>query len=260
MKIVVLGAGNVATHMSLALKEAGHSIIKVYSRTKVNAEELASRIGCLSTNNIKELPVDADVYLFSIKDDVLSDIAHQVSKIVTNLDSVFIHTAGSVPLDIFENCSRRYAVLYPMQTFSKKREIDFHKVPCFIESSDEVSLECVSNLARSITNTYKYASSYERTRMHLAAVFACNFTNHCYRLAEQIVEKEGFDFSLFLPLIEETAHKVSIMSAREAQTGPMVRNDKSVMDYQLGLITNERTRMLYRLMAESIYEDSSNSN
>lgn len=249
MRIVIVGSGNVATHMSLALKEVGYDIVQVYSKTMANAVALSERLSCAATDRVEGILPDADVYIFSIKDKALEDVAAQMK---VNGGACFIHTAGSMPMDVFRSMVSRYGVLYPMQTFSKGRDVDFRDVPCFIEASDDDTLSMIRTMAESITTRCEECSSEKRKKMHLAAVFACNFTNHCYHLAERIVEKEGLDFSLFHPLIRETASKVMTMSPRDAQTGPMVRWDTNVMDMQIALIDDERTRDIYRLMAESI--------
>ena len=168
---------------------------------------------------------------------------------------MMIHTAGSVPMSIFQGKARHYGVLYPMQTFSKNREVDFRPIPCFIEASDAQTLDTIQQLAEGISERVVEASSERRRKLHLAAVLACNLTNHCYRLAERVLEEEQTDFQLFLPLIMETARKVTQLSPREAQTGPMVRYDTQVMERQMQLLSDERTRQIYRLMAESIHED-----
>lgn len=255
MKTVIIGSGNVATHLSLALKKAGQEITQVFSRTLSNANELALKVSCHATNRIEDIITDADIYIFSIKDDALREMAEAVAERLTNSNAVFIHTAGSMQLSIFEGLTPHYAVLYPMQTFSKSKEINFREVPCFVEFSNNYSQKIVLCLAEKITERIQEASSEKRRVMHLAAVFACNFTNHCYRLAEKFIEEQDIDFSLFIPLIQETSRKVTTMSPKKAQTGPMVRNDRNVMGKQLELIKDERTRQIYRLMAESIYED-----
>ena len=150
-----------------------------------------------------------------------------------------------------------YGVLYPMQTFSKDRAVNFRDIPCFIEACDSKTLEIINSLASKVSEHVVEVSSDKRKKLHLAAVFACNMVNHCYRLAEKVLEEEDLDFSLYQPLIQETANKVKELSPRKAQTGPMVRYDRTIMDAQIALIPDERTRQIYRLMADSIHEDSS---
>ena len=254
MRIVFIGSGNLATHLSLALQAVGEDIAQVFSRTEEHAKELAEKLGCNYTVNIDEIEKNADIYIFSVKDDAISGIAAAVCK--NTSDAVFVHTAGSVPMDVFKDYAMHYGVLYPMQTFSKARRVDFRPIPCFIEGSNEQTLDLIRHLAESISNQVVLADSEKRRKLHLAAVLACNLTNHCYRLAERVLEEAQMDFRLYLPLIDETAKKVSEMSPRDAQTGPMVRYDVNVMNRQLELLSDERTRQIYRLMAESIHEDS----
>ena len=169
-----------------------------------------------------------------------------------------------MPMDVFKSHALQYGVLYPMQTFSKNRRVSFREIPCFIEASSPEALATVRALAASISDHVVDCDSEKRKKMHLAAVLACNLTNHCYRLAERVLEAEQIgvleaeqiDFRLFLPLIEETARKVKTLSPKEAQTGPMVRYDQNVMQMQMAMLPDARTREIYRLMAESIHDDS----
>ena len=286
MQIVFLGSGNLATNLSLALKAAGEDIIQIFSRTKENAQALADKLHCDSCTSINDIRTDADVYIFSVKDDALPSLIEQLSvKFSSSLPTgesggksdvdnigvcargpIFLHTAGSVPMSVFPSNIQTpprgleglsYGVLYPMQTFSKDRAVNFREIPCFVEASDNATLGIIKDMASKISDNVVECSSDKRKKLHLAAVFACNMTNHCYRLAEKVLEEEGIDFSLYQPLIQETANKVRELSPRKAQTGPMVRYDKNVMDAQIALINDERTRQIYRLMADSIHEDSS---
>ena len=269
-KIVFLGSGNLATNLSLALKAAGEEIIQIFSRTQENAQALADKLHCASCTSINDIRTDADVYIFSVKDDALPSLIEQLSQHLNSpsgagggdYNPILLHTAGSVPMSVFpetmhyELCTMNYGVLYPMQTFSKDRSVNFREIPCFIEASDNSTLEEIKGIASKVSDHVLEMSSEKRRKLHLAAVFACNMTNHCYRLAEKVLEEEGIDFSLYLPLIQETANKVKELSPRKAQTGPMVRYDRNIMDAQIALINDERTRQIYRLMADSIHEDS----
>ena len=264
MKIAVIGSGNLATHLSLALKNSGNDIIQVFSRNIDNARCLADKLACKAISpdssnsceaidNINKVSKYAEAYIIAVKDDAIRDVAEKLCH--ESPDAIFIHTAGSVTIDVFEGLAKRYGVLWPIQSLSKNAEVDFRKVPCCIEASDNETLETIKKLAEGITETIRVVPSEKRKKIHLAAVFANNLTNHCYRRAERITEAEELDFSLLLPMIEETARKVTRMSPREAQTGPMVRYDQSVMSQQLELIDDERTKAIYRLMAESIHAD-----
>lgn len=255
--IVIIGSGNLATHLALALHRVGVNVMQVYSPTASHARQLADRVGAESVSSVSAIRRDADIFILSIKDDAIPAVLSALSPFPSG--SVVVHTAGSVPLDILMPHAAHSAVLYPMQTFSKSREVDFSVIPCFVESSDVVSHDAVNELASKISTRVVTLSSDKRRRLHLAAVFACNLANHCYRLAERVMQSEGLDFALLQPLIDETARKVSLMSPRDAQTGPMVRDDRKVMDSQLSLIDDDTTRAIYRLMAESIYQDHTNA-
>ncbi|MBQ7426368.1 MAG: DUF2520 domain-containing protein [Prevotella sp.] len=257
MKIVIIGSGNLATQLSLAFKAVGKDVVQVFSRTEEHAKELADKIGCNYTTLTEDIRQDADVYIFSVKDDALSGLVASICHKRPN--GLFLHTAGSMPMDIFRGHASRYGVLYPMQTFSKNRKVDFREIPCFVEGSDEEVLAEIHSMAASISDHVVDCDSEKRKKMHLAAVLACNLTNHCYRLAERLLESEQIDFQLFFPLIEETARKVKDMSPKDAQTGPMVRYDQNVMQMQMSMLSDERTREIYRLMAESIHEDHKSS-
>lgn len=256
MRIVFIGSGNLATNLSLALKDVGQNIVQIFSRTEKHAKELADRIGCDYTTNAEDIIKDADIYILSVKDDALCGLIETICPQRQN--GLFLHTAGSMPMDVFMGYATHYGVLYPMQTFSKSRHVDFCEIPCFVEACDLQTLVVVRELAESISNHVVDCDSEKRKKMHLAAVLACNLTNHCYRLAERVLEAEHIDFNLFLPLIEETARKVRTMSPKDAQTGPMVRYDQNVMNMQMSMLSDARTREIYRLMAESIHEDFNN--
>lgn len=253
MKIILLGSGNVATHLGRALLRTEHKVVQVYSRTMANAQTLASELGCDATDRVHDVRDDADVYLFSVKDDALPLLAREVKH--KNGGAVYVHTAGSVRMDVFKDCAQRYGVLYPMQTFSKSRELNFREVPCFVEGNDEQVLSIINSLAQSLSDRVVEMSSEKRKSLHLAAVFACNFTNHCYRLAERVLTDAGIDFSLYLPLIDLTARKVHDMSPRDAQTGPAIRYDESVINRHINMLDDDMMRQIYSIMSQSIHQD-----
>ena len=250
----MIGSGNLATQLSLALKDAGQEIVQIFSRTEAHAQVLAEQIGSPYTTSVDAILRDADIYILSVKDDALSTLAAAVCH--SRQQALFFHTAGSMPMDVFKGHALQYGVLYPMQTFSKKRRVNFREIPCFIEASSPSALATIRTLAEIISDHVVDCDSEKRKKMHLAAVLACNLTNHCYRLAERVLEAEQIDFRLFLPLIEETARKVRTLSPKDAQTGPMVRYDQNVMQMQMAMLPDDRTREIYRLMAESIHDDA----
>ncbi len=209
MQIVFIGAGRVAVNLAQALHTQGHGILAVYSRTMGSAEALASLVGGMATDDIDQLPLQADAYIVAVKDSVLTQLVPQLAR--GRAGCKVFHTAGSMPMSVFEGFFSHYGVIYPMQTFSKERLIDCSRVPFFIEAIDGDTLETARSIASSVSNSVNEMSGEKRRFLHLAAVFACNFANHCYALAAEVLEAHGIPFDTMLPLIEETAQKVEQM-------------------------------------------------
>lgn len=252
MKIVLIGAGNLATHLGKALHAAGHDMIQVFSRTMQSAETLASLLDAEPLTDMAQVRDDADVYIFSVKDSALEQL---VSQLCGGEKKVFLHTAGSMPMSVFRGKALHYGVLYPMQTFSKQREVDFSIIPCFIEANDEFALKQIESLAGQISHRVYQLSSEDRKYLHLSAVFACNFANHCYAASQELLQQHGIPFDVMLPLIDETAAKVHGMTPKEAQTGPAVRYDENVIGKQIQLLENQPYfQKIYDCMSKSIHE------
>ena len=252
MRVVLIGAGRLATHLGPALKTAGHDVVQVYSRTMQSAESLAKLTGASAVTDINDVVSDADVYVCALKDSVLPSLLPQLCK--GREEAVFLHTAGSLPMTVFKGYAQRYGVLYPMQTFSKERQVDFSEIPCFIEADSQTTLSVVEALAGSVSRKVVYLSSDDRRYLHLSAVFACNFVNHCYDLAGELLREHGIAFDTLLPLIDETARKVHELSPREAQTGPAVRYDENVIKSQSNMLEG-RMKEIYDIMSESIHDE-----
>ena len=252
MKVVFVGAGRLATNFARALHAAGHDITAVFSRTLSSAEALSRVVGGSPTDSIAELPIEADAFIIAVKDSVLADVAAQLSQ--GRSGQTFFHTAGSVSMSVFAQ-HPSCGVIYPMQTFSKERIVDFSRVPIFIEGNTSSSLTLARRLATSVSSKVQELSSEDRRYLHLAAVFACNFANHCYALSAQLLEQHGISFDVMLPLINETAEKVRSVHPRDAQTGPAVRYDENVLSAQRQLLADQPTlQAVYDLMSRSIHQ------
>ena len=252
MKIVLIGAGNLATHLGKALHAAGHDMVQVFSRTMQSAETLASLLDAEPLTDMAQVRDDADVYIFSVKDSALEQL---ISQLCGGEKKVFLHTAGSMPMSVFREKALHYGVLYPMQTFSKQREVDFSIIPCFIEANDEFAQKQIEGLAVQISHRVYQLSSEDRRYLHLSAVFACNFANHCYAVSQELLQQHGIPFDVMLPLIDETAAKVHGMTPKEAQTGPAVRYDENVIGKQIRLLENQPYfQKIYDCMSKSIHE------
>ena len=251
MDIVFVGAGRLATNFASALKQNGHRILAVWSRTIASAQALGAKVGCQATDKLDALPLQADAFVVAIKDAALAEVIPSLCKGREN--QVFLHTAGSMPLTVFSGYTQHGGVLYPMQTFSKERLVDFSCVPIFIEGADDVALDLARRLAESVSREVRVLSSADRKHLHLAAVFACNFSNHCYDLCAEILDQHGLSFDLMLPLIDETARKVHLLHPHQAQTGPAVRYDDNIINKHLEMLHNDSlSREIYELMSKSI--------
>lgn len=252
MQVVLIGAGNLATNLGLALRDAGHEIVSVFSRTMTSAQRLAALTGGEATDDVDTLPKKADMFIVAVKDAVLASLIAQVAK--GREGELFVHTAGSMPMSLFEGRAVRYGVFYPMQTFSKEHRASFSEIPIFLEASDYAVLGVLRLLADSISNRVFELDSSKRKFLHLAAVFACNFANHCYALSAEVLESQGIPFDVMLPLIDETARKVHALHPLRAQTGPAVRYDKNVIKMQADLLSaNPEVQELYEMLSRSIH-------
>lgn len=246
--IVLIGAGNVATHLGLALKKSNHTILEVYSKHNPSAIELAEKLKCPSTTSLNEINQNADIYIISVKDDAIANVAEHLHL----NDKIIVHTSGSVDINVIKSCSKNYGVFYPLQTFSKNKKADFKNVPICIEANNTFTFKILENLAESISNNIHKITSQQRINIHIAAVFACNFTNHFYAIADTILKSNNLSLDLLKPLIAETAEKIKNNSPLEMQTGPAIRGDKKTMDKHLKMITDKKYKQLYKLVSKSI--------
>ena len=248
MEIVIIGAGNVATHLSKALANAGNNIVQIYSRTESAAKTLANK---LNTNYIASLQLidnEADLYIFSISDNAISKLAERINI----RDKNVIHTAGSVPLSVFESAGN-HGVFYPLQTFSKSREINFKEVPLCIEANNRNFNKVLTGLAGQISDSVWQIDSIQRKQLHLSAVFACNFVNHMYALSKDLLGDKNIDFEILHPLIKETAEKAAAMDPKLAQTGPALRNDTESLKKHIELLSSyPEIQQLYTTISNSI--------
>ena len=256
MRIVLIGAGRLAAHLAPALRQAGHELLQVFSRTEASAGALAELTGAEAVTSLSDVVIDADVYVCAVKDAVLPALLPSLCK--GREEALFLHTAGSMPMSVFQDHARHYGVLYPMQTFSKERRLDFSRIPVFIEADSAATLSVVERLARSVSSTVRVLSSADRRHLHLSAVFACNFVNHCYQLAGDLLAQHDIPFETLLPLIDETAAKVHDLSPREAQTGPAVRYDENVIRMQADMLSG-LPKDLYLLMSDSIHQSQTSN-
>ncbi len=252
-RVVVLGAGRVATHLAPALVRVGYSLSQVWSRTEESARQVAEPLGVTYTTDLDSVVTDADIYIVSVADKALPEVAERLCQRANRM-ALFLHTAGSIGIEVWQHCCvEHYGILYPLQTFSKERVVDMREVSLFVEASSEETLALTEALARSLSDKVFCADSRRRAQLHIAAVFACNFANAMYDAAYRLLAEEGIPFEVLLPLIDETAAKVHTLAPQEAQTGPAVRGDREVMQRHLeALAGDEQLREIYSLISDYI--------
>ena len=238
-----------ATHFALALKEAGKEILQVYSRTEANVKALAEKVGADFTNDPEDLVSIADLYIIAVSDDALIQVAEGLNF----NNNLVVHTSGSAPIDVLKDFSSNYGVFYPLQTFSKLREVDFSEIPVCIEANNIENVEKLKSLALSLTDKIYFIDSEKRRTLHLAAVFASNFPNFMYSIAQKIVQDNELDFDMLKPLIQETAEKVQQVLPEDAQTGPAIRGDDRIMKLHVEMLKDyPEYQELYKILSEGI--------
>lgn len=243
MQTVIIGSGNVAYHLAKAFIQNGISIDQIFSRNEKELQKISSELNIsYSTENLQ----DADLYIICVSDNSVED----VSKIIAKKDCLVAHTSGSLPKEILIGEYRKSS-FYPLQTFSKTKNLDYKKIPFFIETENEEDQRILTDLASKISDNVMESTHEKRKYIHLTAVFACNFVNHLFARAKEISDAQEIPFDYFLPLINETVQKISEIEPKSAQTGPAVRNDKRILELHEQLLKDESLE-IYKTMNHSI--------
>jgi predicted short-subunit dehydrogenase-like oxidoreductase (DUF2520 family) len=249
MRITMIGSGNVSTHLAAALKNAGHRIIQVFSPNIGHASLLAYHVGAEATDDISLINAETDLYIIAVKDSAIAGIAKQLAV----HQRLIVHTSGGTELQVLLDATSQAGVFYPLQTFSKEKELDFRTVPLCIEGADEAITKLLIELGQTISNNIYPVDSGQRKILHLSAVFACNFPNYLYYVAQKLLAKHELDFNLLRPLIMETAEKVQQQFPAVVQTGPAVRKDEQTMAAHLQLLEDDVfLQTLYQLLSEGV--------
>ena len=244
MQIVLIGSGNVAFHLAKAFTEAQIPISQIFGRNTTELQKISEQFSIpFSTETL----ADADLYIISVSDSSITE----VSSLIQNENALVTHTSGSVSREAL-NGNYRKSVFYPLQTFSKSKNLDYSKIPFFIDAENENDEEILKNLASKISKNVMLANDEKRKYIHLTAVFACNFVNHLYARAKEISDSQGIPFDYFLPLIDETTQKIHELEPKLAQTGPAIRNDEKVLKLHESLLTDEEKLKIYKTLNESI--------
>ncbi|HSC52779.1 MAG TPA: F420-dependent NADP oxidoreductase [Phnomibacter sp.] len=250
MDIVIIGTGNVATVLGHAMRQAGHSIVQVYGRNAEKAESLALQLQSKATTQLEEISLHAGLYMIAVADKAISEIANQLRL----KDAMVVHTAGSVPLHLLQTISANHGVLYPLQSL-RAPHLPTAPVPLMVHANSTENLEMLLRFAKTISPIVQPCNDDNRLHLHLAAVLVNNFTNHLYKLAWDYCQQQGLDFQLLLPIIQETAQRVSAYPPAEVQTGPANRKDVSTMDRHLAMLQdNPDLKAMYQMMSSSIMD------
>ena len=263
MKTIFIGAGNVAWHLSsLFSTNKNLEITHIWSRNKKNAEFLKDRLNHnveirYSINDLDFSKTNVDLAILSITDNAFESV---LSKLILPPTCILVHTSGAQPMEILKlanhNSIINIGVFYPLQTFSKIKEVDFSSIPFCIEASSKEIEEKLTNLAKLFSDKVFQVSSTDRSVLHVAAVFACNFSNYLWTISEQILKEKNLPFNMLKPLLEETLQKALEINPSNAQTGPAVRKDDKVIKKHLEMIDEmslpTHFSSIYKLMTESI--------
>tara|TARA_X000000368_G_C23028282_1_gene711292 strand:- start:830 stop:1585 length:756 start_codon:yes stop_codon:yes gene_type:complete len=243
--IILVGSGNVSTHLGIALKKCNYNIVQVYSRSNKNAKKLAQKLNTDFTNDLAQLK-DADLIIISVNDDAISGVLSQLK------NTAIVHTSGSIGLDVFNNNFSNYGVFYPIQTFNREVDVNISEVPFCIEGNSLEFENQLTQIAKRLSGNVVVMDSEKRKQLHIAAVFACNFSNQMFAIADDLLAEKNIDFEILLPLIKQTIAKLEKDKPKTVQTGPAMRNDKTIIQEHINLIQKKEIKALYQKISTNI--------
>lgn len=251
LRVVCIGSGRLAQQLMPAFEEAGCHIVQVYNRTPQAAHELSEKLkGSSYTSDLASIVRDADLYFFTVSDDAITVLSTQLHTLLP-VDAIAVHCSGSLGLDVLPFA--RKAGFYPLQSFSANHEVSWRWIPLIITAPDEDIWELLDTIAGQISSSVYRMTEDQKSNLHVAAVFANNFSNHMLTLAESICNEHQLPFDILKPLILETFSKAILSGPRDSQTGPAVRGDEKTILKHLGLLDNHpELRNVYRVVTESI--------
>ena len=249
IKVSIIGSGNVAQHLIVALQNsiingAEMELVQVYTRQKSTLSHLLdfNKI----TDDWKTL-VEADLFIIAVSDEAISTVSEQIPY----KNKLVVHTSGGISLEAIASNNRK-GVFYPLQTFSKNKAVNFKSIPICIESQNASDYQLLQNVAQAISDSVFAINSEQRKALHVAAVFVNNFTNHLYKIGNDICIENNVPFEILKPLIQETAEKITQLSPNEAQTGPAIRNDIETINAHLSFLSDENQKNIYNILTQSI--------
>lgn len=250
-KIVVIGTGNLAEHLAISLFNNGLCVSQIFGRDIQKAKKIAKKVDAEAVNVFEDIQKNAYLYLLCISDSALPDVIKNIG-FEPNL---IVHTAGSVSVNIL-NKFANYGVFYPLQTFTKGRDVNMKNVPLCLEANTDANFEKLNNIANKISDKVIKINSIQRKQCHIAAVFACNFTNYFYTIAADLLAEQGMSFDIIKPLIRETAEKAISINPKKSQTGPAIRKNNDIINNHLQQLTNKDWKKLYSFVSECILKQT----
>lgn len=250
IRVVLLGGGNLATHLASAFAESPQiNLVQIYNRTLTSISHLSPL--CATTDVFEELK-EADVYVISVSDTAIEEIA----KKLVAVSGLVVHTSGAMPMELLKETTR-YGIFYPLQSFTKGKQVSFQNIPLCIEAKQPKDLLLLKKMATAISEKVYDMNSEQRKKAHLAAVFVNNFVNHLYKIGEDICIENNIPFEVLHPIIEETATKIKDISPKKAQTGPANRKDKNTLALHEQELNTSQLE-IYRLLSNAIIKETEN--
>ncbi|MBX2900971.1 MAG: DUF2520 domain-containing protein [Cyclobacteriaceae bacterium] len=249
-----IGSGNLAWHLAPAFDNAGFVVKEVYSPNPQHAEALTERLYQAEVKATLDFSTStSSIFILAVRDEAIAQVAREI---ILPDEAVLIHTSGSVPITELQYAATPHVgVLYPLQTFSKERKVDFSSIPLFVETVTDEAATVVLALSKALSKQVRKITSEERKALHVAAVFASNFTNHMLTLARQVMQQNSLEFNWLKPLITETLNKSLTIGPHHAQTGPAKRGDLEILDNHLQFLSeDERATEIYRIISQHIID------
>ncbi|HEY0297609.1 MAG TPA: DUF2520 domain-containing protein [Arachidicoccus sp.] len=251
MKITIIGTGNVATVLGKTFLHNGHTILQVAGRREAAAKELSDTLKCPYSLNVGELNQNSDLYIITVSDSVIAQI---VNEIIIPQESIIVHTAGGVSINVFQGKFPNYGVLYPLQSLRKEND-SLPEIPFFIDGNNEATKNTLYNFTKLLYDKVSFSSDEQRLKLHVAAVLTANFSNFLYCLAHDFCENENIDFKNLIPLMQEGVNRLQQFNPAEMQTGPAIRKDESTITKHLNILNSyPETKSVYQFLSQSIVE------
>ena len=248
MNVTLIGSGNVATTLGKLIKNAGHTFLQVISRNELHAKTLAGMLNAEACTDVSKINSQADIYIIAVSDNTINSIAEDL-----NLPGkIVVHTSGAASKEILKTVTENYGVFYPLQSIRKEKE-ETPVIPFLLDASNEKTLQILKPFAATVSENVFEANDEQRLKLHIAAIFVSNFTNHLFALAEFYCEQENIPFKMLIPLIQETALRLNEFSPKDVQTGPAIRNDTTTIQKHLQELNNyPELQKIYTTLTESI--------